>query len=157
MTTIVIKIGGGEGIELGPILDEFSELVKSGVRAVLVHGGSHETNLVSEQLGHPPTFIKSPSGHESRRTDRTTLEIFEMVYCGKTNKGIVEHLQTRGVNALGLSGIDGGLWKGKRKGAIAIYVEMWHPDISEVLEMKKNHGKEEMKETWAEMLACLKK
>jgi acetylglutamate/LysW-gamma-L-alpha-aminoadipate kinase len=118
MTTIVIKIGGGEGIELGPILDEFAELVNSGTRAVLVHGGSHETNVVSEQLGHPPTFIKSPSGHESRRTDRQTLEIFEMVYCGKTNKGIVEHLQTRGVNAVGLSGIDGGLWKGVRKGAI---------------------------------------
>lgn len=118
MTTIVIKIGGGEGIELAPILDEFAELVKSGTRAILVHGGSHETNVISERLGHPPKTIKSPSGHESRRTDRETLEIFEMVYCGKVNKGIVEHLQSRGVNAVGLSGIDGGLWRGTRKGAI---------------------------------------
>lgn len=118
MTTIVIKIGGGEGIELGPILDEFASLVKSGARAVLVHGGSHETNVISERLGCPPTFIRSPSGHESRRTDRATLEIFEMVYCGKVNKGIVEHLQSRGVNAVGLSGIDGVLWRGTRKGAI---------------------------------------
>lgn len=118
MTTIVIKIGGGEGIELGPILDEFADLVKAGERAVLVHGGSHETNLISEQLGRPPTFIKSPSGHESRRTDRATLEIFKMVYCGKVNKSIVEHLQSTGVNAVGLSGIDGGLWAGKRKSAI---------------------------------------
>ena len=118
MTTIVIKIGGGEGIELGPILEEFAALVKAGHRAVLVHGGSHETNMISEQLGRPPTFIKSPSGHESRRTDRATLEIFEMVYCGKVNKAIVETLQAAGVNAVGLSGIDGGLWQGKRKGAI---------------------------------------
>ncbi|USO00191.1 MAG: [LysW]-aminoadipate kinase [Phycisphaeraceae bacterium] len=118
MTTIVIKIGGGEGIELAPILDEFAALVRSGVRAVLVHGGSHETNVISERLGCPPTFIKSPSGHESRRTDRQTLEIFEMVYCGKVNKSIVEHLQSAGVNAVGLSGIDGGIWAGSRKGAI---------------------------------------
>jgi acetylglutamate/LysW-gamma-L-alpha-aminoadipate kinase len=118
MTTIVIKIGGGEGIELRPILDEFAALLKAGTRAVLVHGGSHETNVISERLGCPPTFIRSPSGHESRRTDRATLEIFEMVYCGKVNKGIVEHLQSRGVNAVGLSGIDGGVWSGSRKGAI---------------------------------------
>lgn len=118
MTTIVIKIGGGEGIEIGPVLQEFATLIKSGCRAVLVHGGSHETNVISERLGCPPTFIKSPSGHESRRTDRATLEIFEMVYCGKVNKAIVETLQAVGVNAVGLSGIDGGLWQGKRKGAI---------------------------------------
>ena len=34
---------------------------------------------------------------------------------------------------------------GKRKGAIAVYIEVWHPDIFDILEMKKNHGKEEMK------------
>jgi len=118
MTTIVIKVGGGEGIELGPILDEFAQLVKAGTRAVLVHGGSHETNVISTRLGHPPTFIKSPSGHESRRTDRETLDIFKMIYCGKVNKSIVEHLQSSGINAVGLSGIDGGLWMGKRKTAI---------------------------------------
>jgi acetylglutamate/LysW-gamma-L-alpha-aminoadipate kinase len=116
MSTIVIKIGGGEGIELGPVLEEFAHLVRAGERAVLVHGGSHETNVISERLGTPPAFIKSPSGHESRRTDRQTLEIFEMVYCGKVNKAIVEHLQAAGVNAVGLSGIDGGLWTGQAQG-----------------------------------------
>ncbi len=116
--TITIKIGGGEGIDPTAILNEAADLIAAGHRVVIVHGGSHETNIVSEKLGHPPTFITSPSGHTSRRTDRATLEIFEMVYCGKTNKGIVEHLQSRGVNAVGLSGIDGGLWRGPRKSAI---------------------------------------
>lgn len=115
---IVIKIGGGQGIEITPILTEVAELVRSGTRVVLVHGGSHETNTLSEKLGHPPKFITSPSGHTSRRTDRTTLEIFEMVYCGKINKGIVEQLRRHGVDAVGLSGIDGGLWQGSRKEAI---------------------------------------
>ncbi len=116
--TIVIKVGGGEGIDLGPLLDEFAALVRSGVRAVLVHGGSHETSVVAERLGHPPAFLTSPSGHTSRRTDRATLEIFEMVYCGKINKGIVERLRANGVDAIGLSGIDAGVWTGERKDAI---------------------------------------
>ena len=34
---------------------------------------------------------------------------------------------------------------GKRKGSIAIYLEPWHPDIFEFLDLRKNHGKEEMR------------
>jgi len=34
---------------------------------------------------------------------------------------------------------------GKRKGAFAIYLEPWHPDVFEFLELRKNHGKEEMR------------
>jgi acetylglutamate/LysW-gamma-L-alpha-aminoadipate kinase len=44
----------------------------------------------------------------------------EMVYCGKTNKGIVQRLAQRGVNALGLSGMDGGLLRARRKGALKV-------------------------------------
>jgi len=117
-TTIVIKVGGGKGIELTDLLREFSELLATGVRAVLVHGGSHETDVIAAQLGHPPKTITSPSGHTSRRTDRTTLEIFEMVYCGKINKSVVEQLRSLGVDAVGLSGIDAGIWTASRKEAI---------------------------------------
>lgn len=116
--TIIIKIGGGEGINLDHILDEFAELVRSGQRAILVHGGSHETNLIAERLGQPPRFITSPSGHTSRRTDRATLDIFNMVYCGKINKSIVERLRAHNADAVGLSGIDAGIWRGTRKDAI---------------------------------------
>ncbi|MCA9278804.1 MAG: [LysW]-aminoadipate kinase [Phycisphaerales bacterium] len=118
MSLTVIKIGGGEGIELEPVIHQCAALIGRGHRIVLVHGGSHETNVVSEQLGHPAQTITSPSGHTSRRTDRRTLEIFEMVYCGKINKSIVEQFQRLGVNAVGLSGIDGGIWRGERKNAI---------------------------------------
>lgn len=118
MSTIVVKIGGGQGIDLAPFIEQFAGLIRAGHRAVLVHGGSHETNLLSEALGHPARTITSPNGHTSRRTDRRTLEIFEMVYCGKINKGIVEQLRSLGVNAIGLSGIDAGVWIGSRKDAI---------------------------------------
>ncbi len=116
--TIVIKVGGGEGIDPTNLTNEIAELTRSGIRVVLVHGGSHETNVLAEALGHPTQTITSPGGHQSRRTDRATLDIFEMVYCGKVNKAVVESLRAAGVDAVGLSGIDAGIWTGKRKNAI---------------------------------------
>jgi len=120
---LVIKIGGAEGINHDAIADDTAVLVDEGQRLIVVHGGSALTNQVAATLGHPPQFVTSVSGYTSRRTDRRTLEIFEMVYCGQVNKGLVEGLQRRGVNAVGLSGLDGRLWQGPRKAAIKIVDE----------------------------------
>jgi acetylglutamate/LysW-gamma-L-alpha-aminoadipate kinase len=120
---LVIKIGGAEGINHDAIADDVAALQGEGQRLVIVHGGSALTNQVATALDHPPQFVTSTSGYTSRRTDRRTLEIFEMVYCGQVNKGLVEILQRRGVNALGLSGLDGRLWQGPRKAAIQIVDE----------------------------------
>jgi len=118
---IVVKAGGGEGFELmEAVAEDVAELVQQGEQVVLVHGGSHETNVVSEQLGHPPRFVTSESGHSSRYTDRQTLEIFTMVVAGKINKLLVEHMQQLGINALGLCGLDGRLMEGKRKSMLRI-------------------------------------
>jgi acetylglutamate/LysW-gamma-L-alpha-aminoadipate kinase len=117
---IVLKIGGSEGINYDYIADDVAALVTEGQPLIVIHGGSALTNKVAAQLGHPPQFVTSVSGFSSRRTDRRTLEIFEMVYCGQVNKGLVEKLQQRGVNAVGLSGIDGRIWEGPRKDAIKI-------------------------------------
>jgi acetylglutamate/LysW-gamma-L-alpha-aminoadipate kinase len=117
---IILKIGGSEGINYDIISDDIATLVKNGQSMIVIHGGSALTNQVAAQLGHPPQFVTSVSGYTSRRTDRRTLEIFEMVYCGQVNKGLVEKLQQRGVNAIGLSGLDGRIWEGPRKGALKI-------------------------------------
>jgi acetylglutamate/LysW-gamma-L-alpha-aminoadipate kinase len=117
---IVVKVGGSEGIDLQQVCLDVASLVQEGQSLVLVHGGSHRTNVVAEQLGHPPQFVTSVSGYTSRRTDRETLRIFEMVYCGEVNKGIVEMLQAAGANAVGLSGLDGRLLEGSRKAAIKV-------------------------------------
>lgn len=117
---IVLKIGGSSGINYELIADDIAALTERGERMVVIHGGSALTNEVATALGHPPQFVTSVSGFTSRRTDRRTLEIFEMVYCGQMNKGLVEKLQRRGVNALGLSGLDGRLWEGTRKAAIKV-------------------------------------
>jgi acetylglutamate/LysW-gamma-L-alpha-aminoadipate kinase len=117
---IVVKAGGGEGVDMGAVCADVAELVQQGEQVVVVHGGSHETTVISEKLGHPPRFVTSVSGHSSRYTDRETLEIFAMVAGGRINKSMVERLQRLGVNGLGLSGLDGRLLEGKRKSSLRI-------------------------------------
>jgi [amino group carrier protein]-L-2-aminoadipate 6-kinase len=84
-----------------------------------VHGGSNETNELTEKLGLTPRFITTVTGFTSRYTDRKTLEIFAMA-TGKINLVLVEQLQKAGVNAVGLSGVDGRLLCAKRNEAIKI-------------------------------------
>ncbi len=117
---IVIKVGGSAGIDYGAVCADVARLVEAGQRLILVHGGSHLTNQVATALGHPPQFVTSPSGYTSRLTGRKALEIFAMVYCGRVNKELVERLQRRGINAVGLSGMDGRIWRGPRKKAIQV-------------------------------------
>jgi acetylglutamate/LysW-gamma-L-alpha-aminoadipate kinase len=129
---LVVKIGGAAGNNMDTVCADIAALVKEGRQVVLVHGGSDETNAVSEKMGHPPIFITSPSGYTSRYTDRETLEIFAMVTAGKINTILVERLQRLGVNAFGLSGVDGRLMEAKRKEAVRAVengrVRMLHDD-----------------------------
>ena len=113
---IVVKIGGGKEINYDFILRDLARYKD----VVLVHGGNHELNELQTKLGNPPKMVTSVSGYESRYTNRETLEMFWMAYCGKVNKMIVEKLQKLGINAVGLSGMDGRILEGKRKDAITI-------------------------------------
>ncbi|MEM7133152.1 MAG: [LysW]-aminoadipate kinase [Chloroflexota bacterium] len=117
---IVIKVGGGQDLNIDAIVSDISALRSAGTELLLVHGGAETTNVVAESLGHPPQFVTSESGYVSRRTDRRTLEIFEMVYCGQLNKMWVEKFQNRGINAVGLSGLDGRIFEGKRKDKLRV-------------------------------------
>jgi acetylglutamate/LysW-gamma-L-alpha-aminoadipate kinase len=117
-TITVVKVGGTEGVDFSAICRDAAQAIVAGQRLVLVHGGSAEANTLGEALGHPPRFITSPSGYTSRYTDRKTLEIFAMAVKGKVNTLLVEQLHALGVNALGLSGMDGRLLLATRKDAI---------------------------------------
>ncbi len=117
---IVVKIGGSQGVNLDSICADAASLIQQGQKIILVHGGSAETNEISTQLGFPPRFVTNETGFTSRYTNRTTLEIFAMVTAGKINTLIVERLQRAGVNAFGLTGLDGQLMLAQRKEAIRI-------------------------------------
>ncbi len=113
---IIVKVGGAEGIDYDNLL---ADLVRH-ENFILVHGGKEELRKLSEGLSKPPRWVKSVSGYTSRATDRETIEMFQMAYCGKMNKMIVEKMQNFGVNAIGLSGMDGRLVEGKRKATLKI-------------------------------------
>jgi acetylglutamate/LysW-gamma-L-alpha-aminoadipate kinase len=115
---IVVKLGGTEGVNFSSICADAVSLQQQGRQLVFVHGGSAEANALGEALGAPPRIITSPSGYTSRYTDRKTLEIFLMAVNGKVNSLLTEQLQGLGLNALGLSGLDGRLLQAERKEAI---------------------------------------
>lgn len=117
---LVIKIGGSLGTAFEAVCHDIAALVQEGRQVVVVHGGSAETNEISEKLGHPPRFVSNAQGFTSRYTDRLTLEIFAMVVNGRINTLMVEGLHKAGVNACGLSGLDGRLMQAKRKDAIRV-------------------------------------
>jgi [amino group carrier protein]-L-2-aminoadipate 6-kinase len=117
---IVVKIGGSQGVALDAVCMDIAAFAQQGQPVIVVHGGSAETNEISEKLGHPARFVTGTTGFTSRYTDRTTLEIFAMVTNGRINTLLVERLQKAGVNAFGLSGLDGRLMVAHRKDAIRI-------------------------------------
>ncbi len=111
---IIVKAGGSAGVDRAAVADLVAALAARGP-VVLVHGASAETDRLSVLLGHPPETLVSPSGHQSRRTDRRTLEIFAMAALGIENFLYVELLQKRGIDAVGMSGPSGRLLVGRRK------------------------------------------
>ena len=122
--TIVVKIGGNtlrQAFTANFVQDLRKVHESSGL--VLVHGGGIEVTETAEKLGKPQQFVVSPGGMRSRYTDKETAEIFVMVMAGKINKGMVAELQKGGVNAIGLSGADGGILRADRKKRLIIIDE----------------------------------
>jgi len=120
---IVIKIGGSvvDGLHESTMHD-LKDIV-SHEKVILVHGGGKEVTSIAEKLGKEQKFVVSPGGIRSRYTDKETAQIYTMVMSGKINKEIVLMLQKNGINAIGLSGVDGGIIKAERKKKLIIVDE----------------------------------
>jgi len=114
---LVIKISGSEGADLDNLCEDIAVLVDQGQTVILVHGASAAATALAERAGVPVRMITSPGGHSSRYTDPATLEMY-VAAAGQVNKDLVGRLQGRGVNAIGLSGMDGRLLQARRKTAI---------------------------------------
>lgn len=115
---IVVKIGGGAGVNTEAVCADIAARVNVGEQVVVVHGTSDAVNTLAERVGLPPRTLQSPSGHVSRYTDPEMLELYTMAAAGQMNKALVATLQRLGVNALGLSGVDGKLLVARRKDAV---------------------------------------
>ena len=92
-------------------------------QVIFVHGGAVEVTEIAQKLGKEQRFITSPDGFRSRYTDRDTVDIYTMVMVGKLNKQIVTALESKGVRAIGLCGLDGQLIKAERKKRLVVINE----------------------------------
>ncbi len=107
----VIKIGGAE-LQEGPQLDLLVEALTQLTverQIIVVHGGGSEIAALQKKLGLEPRFVEG-----LRVTDDASLRVAEMVLSGAVNKRLAARLAARGVRALGLSGVDGGLLRAKK-------------------------------------------
>jgi acetylglutamate kinase len=110
--TVVVKYGGNAMINEGlkaAVIQDVILMACVGIRAVLVHGGGPEIEAMLKKIGKESRFING-----LRYTDEETMEIVQMVLCGKVNKDICSLIQRSGGRAIGLCGIDGALFQARR-------------------------------------------
>lgn len=102
---VVIKYGGNAMVseELKTaVMGDLTLLQQIGVKVVLVHGGGPEITEMLKKTGKKSEFVNG-----LRVTDGETVEIVQMVLCGKINKNFVNLLHMHGGRAVGLCGMDG--------------------------------------------------
>lgn len=111
--TFVIKFSGKvteDKAVLISLAEELALLHQVGIRVCVIHGGGKQLTELAGKLGVVQTVI------EGRRvTDDDTLELAKMIFRGKINTEILSALRHRGIHAVGLSGLDGGVIKAQRR------------------------------------------
>ena len=111
--TFVIKFSGKvteDKANLLSLAEELALLHQVGIRICVIHGGGKQLTELAKKLGVVQTVI------EGRRvTDDDTLDLAKMIFRGKINTEILSALRHRGIHAVGLSGIDGGVIRAERR------------------------------------------
>ena len=109
---IVVKYGGSAMLDENlkrQVIEDVTLLKLVGFKPIIVQGGRKDIRKGVEKSGREPEFING-----LRKTDAATMEIAEMVL-NRVNKSLVQKVQVLGVNAVGISGKDGGLLKVEKK------------------------------------------
>ncbi len=104
--TLVVKVGGSVGDE-GTVLDDIVWLKRLGINPVVVHGGGPQISDMLTRLGVETHFVEG-----RRYTDEKTLDVVHMVLM-RLNGQFVSYLDGRGVRAVGLNGLDGGMLRAR--------------------------------------------
>lgn len=111
--TIVIKYGGNAMVSQDlrqAVMSDIVLLNLVGIHVVVVHGGGPEINEMLGKVGKESKFVDG-----LRYTDAETMDIVQQVLCGRVNKNLVATLNRMGARALGLCGLDGGLFQAVKK------------------------------------------
>lgn len=104
-------------LEPDALCRDVAALMSTGVPVVLVHGGSADIDRLAERLGQPHRRLLAPDGLSTRHTDSEALQTLILGLCGITKPRLLSALQAAGVPAVGLTGIDAGLLRARRKSA----------------------------------------
>jgi len=113
----IVKIGGGQAMNLDAILTDIKTL---GEPTLIVHGANYWRDELAAALGYSIQRLVSEKGQASVYSDERLLDIQLMSYAGLRNKRIVEAAQKQGMNAIGLSGLDGALVQARRNPGIRV-------------------------------------
>lgn len=113
----IIKIGGGAAINIEGIIADLAEV---NVPFIIVHGANALRDEINTKLGTEKKVLTSVSGYSSVFSDEDAIDAILMSYAGLRNKRIVESCQKQGINAVGLSGLDGRLVQGRRNKGIRV-------------------------------------
>jgi acetylglutamate/LysW-gamma-L-alpha-aminoadipate kinase len=114
---IIVKIGGGGDINIQGIIADLAEMKE---KFIIVHGANALRDKLAEDLGQPKQVLTSVKGYASVYSDEKLLDVMMMAYAGLRNKRIVELCHQHGINAVGLSGLDGKVIQGKRNRGIRV-------------------------------------
>ena len=114
---IIIKIGGGEAINLPEVIQDLAALNQP---YLVVHGANALRDHIVEKMGFTKNVVTSLSGYSSVFSDDNAIDAILMAYSGLRNKRLVELFQRHGVNAVGLTGMDGRLVQGVRNKGIRV-------------------------------------
>ena len=117
---LVVKLGGGDSVDLDACLDDLARIIRGGRRVVVVHGGRSEIDALGVRLGSPSRHALFASGASGRLTDPVALEVLTLALEGRVKPRIVAGLVARGIRAVGLSGVDAGIVRARRKTALKI-------------------------------------
>ena len=111
--TFVVKLSGKateDHDNLSSLAEELALLHQVGIHLCVVHGGGKQLSELATRMGIEQTIING-----RRVTDDATLEMAKMIFAGKINTDILSALRNRGVEAVGLSGVDGNIVHAERR------------------------------------------
>jgi acetylglutamate kinase len=116
--TFVIKAGGGaleRAATLDALVEQVEVLHQVGIRVVLVHGGGSQSSDLARALGDEPRFVAG-----RRVTDERALGVAAMVLSGSVNTALLAAFRRLGVPAVGVSGVDAGLVRARRRPPVKV-------------------------------------
>lgn len=114
---ILLKIGGGATINLTGTIADIATLKEP---CIIVHGANAYRDQLAQNLGKTKQIITSVSGYSSVFSDESAIDLLMMAYAGYRNTRLVELCQQHGINAIGLTGLDGRLIQGQRNKGIRV-------------------------------------